>query len=63
MARKKWWLMVIVVFLVLFGALIMLTEGSALGTFIYTLFSRLAVTAYEVSRQALTTSMGSANVL
>jgi hypothetical protein len=38
MARKKWWLMVIVVFLVLFGALIMLTEGSALSAFIYTLF-------------------------
>ncbi len=37
-ARKKWWLMVIAVFLVLFGALIMLTEGSALGAFIYTLF-------------------------
>jgi hypothetical protein len=38
MARKKWWLMVIAVFLVLFGTLILLTEGSALGTFIYALF-------------------------
>jgi len=36
--RKKWWLMPIVIFLVLLGALIVLTEGSALAPFIYTLF-------------------------
>ncbi len=36
--RKKWWLTPIILFLVLLGALIVLTEGSALAPFIYTLF-------------------------
>ncbi len=36
--RKKWWLTPIVIVLLLLGALIILTEGSALAPFIYTLF-------------------------
>jgi hypothetical protein len=36
--RKKWWLAPIVIFLVLLGALIILTEGSAVAPFIYTIF-------------------------
>lgn len=36
--RKKWWLLPIVIFLVLLGALLVLTEGSAIAPFIYTLF-------------------------
>jgi hypothetical protein len=36
--RKKYWLLPIVIFLVLLGALIVLTEGSAIAPFIYTLF-------------------------
>ena len=36
--RKKWWLLPVVLFLVLLGALVVLTEGSALAPFIYTLF-------------------------
>ncbi len=36
--RKKWWLTPIVILLVLLGALIVLTEGSALAPFIYALF-------------------------
>jgi len=36
--RKKWWLAPIIIFLVLFGALIVLTEGSSIAPFIYTLF-------------------------
>lgn len=36
--RKKWWLTPIVVTLVLLGALIVLSQGSALAPFIYTLF-------------------------
>ena len=36
--RKKWWLAPIVFFLLLFGFLIVLTEGSAIAPFIYTLF-------------------------
>jgi hypothetical protein len=36
--RKKWWLAPIIIFLVLLGALIILTEGSALAPFVYTLF-------------------------
>jgi hypothetical protein len=36
--RKRWWLVPIIIFLILLGALIVLTEGSALAPFIYTLF-------------------------
>jgi hypothetical protein len=36
--RKKWWLLPIMVFLVLFGALIILSQGSAIAPFIYTVF-------------------------
>ena len=36
--RKKWWLFPIVAFLLILGALIILTEGSAIAPFIYTLF-------------------------
>ena len=36
--RKKWWLLPIVVFLLALSLLIVLTEGSALAPFIYTLF-------------------------
>jgi len=36
--RKKWWLTPIVLFLGLLGLLIVLTEGSALSPFVYTLF-------------------------
>ncbi|MBN2367369.1 MAG: hypothetical protein JXL67_14470 [Calditrichaeota bacterium] len=36
--RKKWWLAPIIIVLMLLGMLIVLTEGSALAPFIYTLF-------------------------
>jgi len=36
--RKKWWLMPIIIMLVLLGALIVFTEGSAVAPFIYALF-------------------------
>ena len=36
--RKKWWLAPIVFFLLLFGMLIVLTEGSVLAPFIYAIF-------------------------
>lgn len=36
--RKKWWLTPIILFLVLLGVLIVITEGSALAPFIYTIF-------------------------
>lgn len=36
--RKKWWLAPIVLTLVLLGALIVLSEGSAVAPFIYTIF-------------------------
>jgi len=36
--RKKFWLLPIVLILVLFGGLIVLTQGSAVAPFIYTLF-------------------------
>ncbi len=37
-ARKKWYLAPIVIFLLLLGALIILTQGSAIAPFIYALF-------------------------
>jgi len=36
--RKKYWLLPIIIILVLLGALIVLTSGSAIAPFIYTLF-------------------------
>ena len=36
--RKKWWLAPIILFLVLFSALILFTEGSAAAPFIYAIF-------------------------
>ncbi len=36
--RKKFWLLPIVIVLLLFGALIVFTESSAIAPFIYTLF-------------------------
>ncbi len=36
--RKKFWLAPIILVLVLLGALIVLTQGSAVAPFIYTLF-------------------------
>jgi hypothetical protein len=36
--RKKYWLMPIIITLLLFGVLIVLTSGSAIAPFIYTLF-------------------------
>ena len=36
--RKKWWLAPIIIVLILLGALIVLTESSAVAPFIYTLF-------------------------
>jgi hypothetical protein len=36
--RKKFWLLPIVLVLLVFGMLIVLTQGSAVAPFIYTLF-------------------------
>ncbi len=36
--RKKYWLLPIILVLVLFGGLIVLSQGSAVAPFIYTLF-------------------------
>jgi hypothetical protein len=36
--RKKFWLLPLIVVLMLFSALIVLTQGSAVAPFIYTLF-------------------------
>jgi len=37
-ARKKWWLMPIMLILAGFGALLVLAQGSAIAPFIYTIF-------------------------
>ena len=37
-ARKKFWLLPILVVLAMFGALIVLSQGSAVAPFVYTLF-------------------------
>ena len=36
--RKKYWLLPIIMVLVLFGGLIILSQGSAIAPFIYTIF-------------------------
>ncbi len=36
--RKKFWLLPIILFLLLFGGLIVLTSGSAIAPFIYAVF-------------------------
>jgi hypothetical protein len=37
-ARKKWWLLPIIVMLFLVGSLLVFAQGSALAPFIYTIF-------------------------
>lgn len=36
--RKKYWLLPIILIMVLFGGLLVLSQGSAVAPFIYTLF-------------------------
>ncbi len=36
--RKKFWLLPIIIILLLFGGLIVLTQGTAVAPFIYTIF-------------------------
>ena len=36
--RKKFWLLPILIMMVIFGGLIVLSQGSAIAPFIYTLF-------------------------
>jgi hypothetical protein len=36
--RKKFWLLPIIIVLLLFGSVLVLTQGSAVAPFIYTLF-------------------------
>lgn len=36
--RKKYWLFPIIIFLLIFGGLIVLTQGTAIALFIYTIF-------------------------
>jgi len=38
MSRKKYWLLPILLVLILFGGLIILSQGSAVAPFIYTIF-------------------------
>jgi Family of unknown function (DUF5989) len=37
-ARRKFWLLPILLMLAIFGGLVILTQGSAIAPFIYTLF-------------------------
>ena len=37
-ARKKWWLLPVVLVLLIFGGLLILAQGSAVAPFIYTVF-------------------------
>jgi len=38
LARKKFWLIPVMLMMALFGGLVVLTKGSAVAPFIYTLF-------------------------
>jgi hypothetical protein len=37
-ARKKYWLIPVLIMLAIFGGLVLLTQGSVVAPFIYTLF-------------------------
>jgi len=37
-ARKKYWLLPLIIVMLIFGGLLLLAQGSALAPFIYTLF-------------------------
>ncbi|MGE5511345.1 MAG: DUF5989 family protein [Bacteroidota bacterium] len=37
-ARKKWWLLPIILVLVIFGGILILAQGSAVAPFIYAVF-------------------------
>jgi Family of unknown function (DUF5989) len=37
-ARKKWWLLPILIVVAIFGGLLVLAQGSAVAPFIYTIF-------------------------
>lgn len=37
-ARKKWWLLPVLFFVLVFGGLLILAQGSAVAPFIYTIF-------------------------
>jgi Family of unknown function (DUF5989) len=37
-ARKKFWLLPIMIMMLLFGGLLVITQGSAVAPFIYTIF-------------------------
>jgi hypothetical protein len=37
-ARKKWWLLPILITVLVFGGLLILAQGSAVAPFIYTIF-------------------------
>ncbi|MEZ4586540.1 MAG: DUF5989 family protein [Gemmatimonadales bacterium] len=37
-ARKKWWLLPLILMLVIVGALLVFAQGSVLAPFIYTIF-------------------------
>ncbi|HEY4494638.1 MAG TPA: DUF5989 family protein [Candidatus Paceibacterota bacterium] len=37
-ARKKWWLAPIIIFLILLGSMVFLTQGSVIAPFVYTFF-------------------------
>ena len=37
-SRKKYWLLPIIIMMALFGGLIVLTQGTAVAPFIYTIF-------------------------
>ena len=38
MSRKKYWLLPVIITMAIFGGLIVLSQGSAVAPFIYTLF-------------------------
>ncbi len=55
--RKKFWLLPIIMVLVLLGSLIVLTQGSAVAPFIYTLFEQAAEKPYWLARASMVACM------
>jgi hypothetical protein len=54
-ARKKFWLLPIMVAMVMLGGLVVMTKGSAIAPFIYTLMRATASTSAHGPRQLITT--------
>ena len=57
LARKKFWLVPALVLMTIFGGLIVLTKGSVVAPFIYTVSILTSIASRSVSRRSITTAL------